>query len=209
MNNQVVVLDRIGLIKLGGGVTALLVLGFVAGAVVGFGAHLDTVGAAASPLTESTPAVSPLTEPTRVVSTVATDERCVEDGVAATDPVRTQSMALAVPVSSETSVSRTDATEAPAVSKRADEPAHARHPEYAVQVGVFGVDANAEALATKLRGRGYDPLVIAMRNRSGRWLKRVHLSVFENEASAVLAARAFRDREGLPAIVVDVGGDLR
>lgn len=74
--------------------------------------------------------------------------------------------------------------------------------EYAVQVGVFRVEANVVAFTADLRRRGYDPVVVGIRSRSGQGLQRVHVSVFGRRESAVVAARSFREQEGLDAIVV-------
>ena len=82
------------------------------------------------------------------------------------------------------------------------EPTAAASPRYVVQVGVFGVERNAERMVVRLRARGYDPLVTAVRNRSGQWLQRVQLSAYGTEGDAVAAAESFTDREGLPAVVV-------
>ncbi len=41
-----------------------------------------------------------------------------------------------------------------------------------------------------------------MRNRSGQWLQRVHVSVFARQESAAMAARSFQEKEGQDAIVV-------
>jgi cell division septation protein DedD len=73
---------------------------------------------------------------------------------------------------------------------------------YAVQVGAFGVRANADALAEDLRARGYEPLIIAAQNRRGDWLEHVHLSVHADEAGARAVAEAFSRSEQLTAVVV-------
>jgi len=81
-------------------------------------------------------------------------------------------------------------------------PPSAPTPRYAVQIGAFGVRENAESLAQDLRRRGYDPLIVAVRSRSGDWLNHVHLSLHEDEASARAMARRFSEQETLSALVV-------
>jgi cell division septation protein DedD len=76
-------------------------------------------------------------------------------------------------------------------------------PRFAVQVGAFGVRQNAEALAEDLRRRGYDPLIVSVRSRSGDWLSHVHLSLHSDEASARALARSFTEAERLSALVVE------
>jgi cell division septation protein DedD len=73
---------------------------------------------------------------------------------------------------------------------------------YAVQVGAFGVRENAHALASDLRARGYEPLIITARNRRGDWLEHVHLSIHADEASARAMAEDFARMERLNAVVV-------
>lgn len=77
-------------------------------------------------------------------------------------------------------------------------------PGWAVQVGAFSVRRNAEALANRLRGRGYAPILVRARNRSGRWLEHVRLRSFTKEPPALAEATRFREDERLPAIVVSV-----
>ncbi len=81
-------------------------------------------------------------------------------------------------------------------------PPASRNRRYAVQVGAFSVRGNADALAEDLRQRGYEPLVITARSRTGEWLEHVHLSVHPDEAVALAAADTFRSREQLAAVVV-------
>jgi len=83
-------------------------------------------------------------------------------------------------------------------------PRESRGQGYAVQVGAFRVKGNADALASTLRQRGYDPLVVRARTRSGQWLEHVHLSVHAGERVALEAAESFSARERLPAVVVPV-----
>ncbi len=78
---------------------------------------------------------------------------------------------------------------------------------WTVQLGVFGVESNADRMAARLRARGYDPLVTAVRNRSGGWLRRVHLDLYRTEAAALAAARRFRGAEGMPAVAVQLADD--
>ncbi len=84
----------------------------------------------------------------------------------------------------------------------ADDPFPIPHGRYAVQVGAFGVRENAHALASDLRARGYEPLIVTARNRRGDWLEHVHLSIHADEASARAMAEDFARIERLNAVVV-------
>ncbi len=200
-----VVLDRAGVVRLWVGVVVLVAIGFTTGAVVGFGLHPE-----AAALVEARPAVPA----SRTATRVASAEPCVP-----ADSGRAVGMAAAkTPDSTRTGapehVDSADARVDPPSRPRtvvAEAPTHrpASGPRYAVQVGVFGVPANAKRLAARLRSRGYDPLVTAMRNRSGHWLRRVDLSVFADQDEAQDSAASFRVREGLPAVVVAYLGSER
>lgn len=200
-NEREVVLDRAGLIQLAGGMFLLLTFGFTAGAVVGFGVR----GGGSTPA----PAASTGGAGPAVTSTAAT-ERCEP---AQPLPMREADAGIAAPPGAEEPEVAPFRAPVTAVAQAAPEPEVAEPPaadasiddvreKYAVQLGVFGVEANAKRLASDLRRRGYDPLVAATRNRSGQWLKRVSLAVYDSEAEAELAAQAFKQREGLPAVVV-------
>lgn len=184
-NAKEVVLDRAGLIQLAGGTTLLLALCFTAGAVVGFG-----VRGGGGPST----APSSVAEVASSVTKASDLEPCVP---AEPLPLRIADAGAAASTAPALSATPTAGTPSP------------RAERYAVQLGVFGVDANADRLAARLRRRGYDPLVAAMRNRSGQWMKRVSLAVYDSEQEAELAASAFQDREGMPAVVVAFREDDR
>lgn len=183
---------------------ALLSLGFVAGAVVGYGVRVDPElqtlvdGLPVAAATQGELSCGPTEEPTRLVQSPEAVE-------ALTESLQPQS-SVAPPAETRPAETRT-ATRS--VTPPPSQPVIPPTPEatspsgrYAVQLGVFGVETNADRFATSLRGRGYDPLVVAARNRSGQWMKRVHLGVFDTEASALAAAETFNSREGLPAVVV-------
>ena len=207
---------------------ALLSLGFVAGAVVGYGVRVDPErqtlvdGLPGAAATQGELSCGPTEEPTRLVQSPEAVEALTEslrpESDAAPSPAETPSatrtatqpvspmpnQSTAQPTSQPTTQAvtppLTQPLTPPVVSPTLDAaPATGR---YAVQLGVFGVETNADRFATSLRGRGYDPLVVAARNRSGQWMKRVHLAVFDTEASALAAAESFNLREGLPAVVV-------
>lgn len=173
MKKHVVALDSRALAQLM--MTSMFLLGlvFLAGAVVGFAVHPDVASGVSAPVGA----------PTSSAVTTAVQESVAEEPAAPVRPVR-------VAVLSE-----------PAVEETEDR-VPVEELEYAVQLGVFRVESNVLALTADLRRRGYDPLVVAMRNRSGQWLRRVHLSVFGRRESAAMAARSFREKEGLDAIVV-------
>lgn len=192
MNDDKVVLDRGGLLRLGGGVSLLLVLVFTAGTVVGFALGGGTAGVPAggisAPAGLSVASTGPILPPPRPAPEVEPD------------PSGPRPSAGDAPGAEATEVV---AEAAPRFVDRSDPAADAG---YAVQVGVFGVEANAERLVAQLRSRGYDPLVTALRNRSGHWMQRVQLSTYPTERAASAAADTFRVREGMPAVVVAWGG---
>lgn len=193
-----VVLDRAGVVRLSVGVVALVAIGFTMGAVVGFGLQSEAGTLAETTLGASAP---------KAGHRIAAAEPCVP-----ADSGRAVGMAAAKGADSTHAGAsgHADSTSArvgaPARPRVLAAPAPVRHraagPRYAVQVGVFGVPRNAARLAAHLKRRGYDPLVTAMRNRSGHWLRRVDLSVFETQDEAQDSAASFRTREGLPAVVV-------
>ncbi|MGY8799724.1 MAG: SPOR domain-containing protein [Longimicrobiales bacterium] len=211
MNDPRVVLDKTGLIQLSVGMVALLGLGFVAGAVVGYGVHVD-------------PQLRSAADGVSIAMDLQDAPACLP-----ADPVNTQLAAADAPTdeaapTAESMLSdratvamndalmrrRTLAAAASDLSQTAEMPSaiglEGARKGYAVQLGAFGVEENADRFAGSLRGRGYDPLVVAARNRSGQWIKRVHLQVFESEASALLAAESFSTHEGIPAVVVPFEG---
>jgi cell division septation protein DedD len=83
----------------------------------------------------------------------------------------------------------------------------ARSSRWLVQVGAFSSDENAHALASRLEQKGYDPLIVAARSRTGEWLQHVRLDFEADEAAVVARAREFEQREGLPVVVVAIGPD--
>ncbi len=198
MSARRVVLDRTGLIQLGGGVALLLALGFATGAVVGFAAR----GGAAAPVpagarpaavtvhqtSSAQPCVPAASAPAVSVADTLHPAAAPSTTLRATAPGRTRGGAASPAAVSERA----------AIARRS---VQARH-RYAVQVGVFAVPDNAHRLAHHLRARGYDPLVVAMRNRSGHWMRWVDLSVFRTRDQARVAAASFRAHERLPAVVV-------
>lgn len=230
MTEPRIVLNRTGLIQLSAGMVALLGLGFLAGAVVGYGAHVDPVlqsaveGLAVAANGEAMTCLPAESASSRLATAESTPNSRETAGSGEAEPVnlnRSQAPAEAVgaPLSgraaetaralsgdlARTAASRTlpTARDDGAIGVGEASPAAASVTgRFAVQLGVFGVESNADRFARGLRGRGYDPLVVAARNRSGQWMKRVHLSVFDSEESALAAAETFITREGLPAVVV-------
>ena len=199
-----VVLDRTGVIQLLGGVASLLVLGFTAGAVVGFWVHGG--GELPAGVTAAPPSVVPATTAPQTCVPAEADAplRMAE----LPPPAETAEPGSATGAGDVFGVDAVD----PGIDEAGDgagDPAFdfetpyvPVRPRYAVQVGVFGVDTNADRMVDQLRRRGYDPLVTAVRNRSGQWMKRVSLSVYDSEDLARMAAETFTHREGLPAVVV-------
>lgn len=231
MSSEEVVLDRAGLVRVGGGVLVLAALGFVAGAVVGFGMNggaaegfdLEALQAGGDPPEALAAALAAACPPTGEAA--AAGEGGEEGGGGMASLLRLSAVpglgaageGAAAPGAAEAGPGAADAAfeassldrTAPPESAAAQERGEAEAGRYAVQVGVFGVEENAERLAERLRHQGYDPLVTALRNRSGQWLQRVHLSVYGSEASAREAARSFTEREGIPAVVVALHEESR
>jgi DedD protein len=196
----------------------LLVLGFMGGAVVGYGLGGTppvTVPArvAATGVLGKASVAQPCT-PTEADRMLRTADAAAFEPVPPPAPVAAGNRsATKHPVATATTATTATAESPAATTSSPGEPASAVAPEtrtkYAVQLGVFGVAGNAERLASRVRARGYDPIITAMRNRSGQWLKRVNLSVYTDEDEATAAARTFRTREGLPAVVVALQEDRK
>jgi cell division septation protein DedD len=203
VKNDGVVLDRTGLIQLVGGTSLLLVFCFTAGAVVGFAVHgdmsaipgpVDAGGAAATQASLSDACV-PAPEAAALQRSASADVASPPAVELVTPPVQV----------AEEPAAAVAELPAPDTQEAAEPPSG----KWAVQLGVFGVAANADRLAADLRRRGYEPRVAATRGRAGRWMQRVSLAVYDSEEDAQLAARDFQTREGLPAVVVAFREDER
>lgn len=83
----------------------------------------------------------------------------------------------------------------------ADTPAFAPSGEWAVRVGVFGVEENARAVVTELEEAGIDGFTVARAGTTGRRLHFVYAGRFETRAAAESAAQDTR-AAGLDALVV-------
>ena len=202
MKKHVVALDSSALAQLMAASIFLLGHVFLVGAVVGFAVYPDRDAGVSAAVIAETSSLAVVTEQECLVTELdakeAGDRGPVENVVAIEWEGRPRDAMVDVD-GARVAVVQNDRTQVAGVE--GDRPA-ASGAEYAVQVGVFGVEANVTALTADLRRRGYDPLVVAMRNRSGQWLQRVHVSVFGRRESAVMAARSFREKEGMGAIVV-------
>ena len=75
-------------------------------------------------------------------------------------------------------------------------------------MGAFSVRANALRLRDRLARKGYDPLIVRARNRSGRWLEHVRMPVTDDYADAVALARRLAS-SGIESIIVDAHGGGR
>ena len=194
MNKQSrkVVLDSSGLAQLAAGIVCLSVVVFLAGATLGFALQATDVYAEMelSPSSvEDRSVIAVDRDGESVLSREVLGESTSEDGSTTTAML------------SETQLQ--ELSQAPVEESFQVE----RNVRFAVQVGAFGVEANADRMLQRLRGKGYDPLVTAVRNRSGQWMSRVNLSVYESEAVAVAAAESFSSMEGAPAVVVALWDD--
>lgn len=194
MNKQSrkVVLDSSGLAQLAAGIVCLSVVVFLAGATLGFALQPTDVYAEME--------LPPSSGEVRSVIAVDGEVESVLSGEVADESTREDGSTITAMLS-ETQLQ--DRSPAPFEGSFQVE----RNVRFAVQVGAFGVEANADRMLQRLRGKGYDPLVTAVRNRSGQWMSRVNLSVYESEAAAVAAAESFSSTEGAPAVVVALWDD--
>ena len=194
MNKQSrkVVLDSSGLAQLAAGIVCLSVVVFLAGATLGFALQPTDVYAEME--------LPPSPGEDRSVIAVDGEVESVLSGEVADESTREDGSTITAMLS-ETQLQ--DRSPAPFEESFQVE----RNVRFAVQVGAFGVEANADRMLQRLRGKGYDPLVTAVRNRSGQWMSRVNLSVYESEAVAVAAAESFSSTEGAPAVVVALWDD--
>ena len=77
---------------------------------------------------------------------------------------------------------------------------------YAVQVGAFSRRDNAEALAEKLKSKGYAAQSVSERARAGSViLYRVRVGRYKSRAEAESQARMLASKEDMPGMVVEVG----
>jgi cell division protein FtsN len=185
-------------LRLAGGVLMTGTLCFFSGAATGFSLGTKATVAASA----QTPVAVHETQAVQV-SSLST---CVED-----EPVR---LALAVqeePVDEvqrdEPQIDELQVDEQPVAEVLADavavaEPGASAERRWTMQVGAFSVEHNAHALASDLKARGYDPLIVAARTRSGQWLQHVRLDVSGDERSAVAKAREFERLESMQVILV-------
>ena len=194
-------------LRLAGGVLMTGTLCFFSGAATGFSLGTKATVAASA----QTPVAVHETQAVQV-SSLST---CVE-----AEPVR---LALAVreepvaePQVDEPEVAEQQVEQVQADALAAAEPGVPVEPEvpaaepevpaaerrWTMQVGAFSVEHNAHALASDLKARGYDPLIVAARTRSGQWLQHVRLDVSGDERSAVAKAREFERLESMQVILV-------
>ena len=73
--------------------------------------------------------------------------------------------------------------------------------EFAVQLGAFLQNENAQALSRRLEERGYDADVVPMEGAQGRTWYLVRFGAYETRTEALMAASEFKNREGLDALV--------
>jgi cell division septation protein DedD len=167
-----------GLLFLGGAVT-----GYRAGALPGAEA-----GPVAVVATRTAPPSCPAPEAAAIAASVA-------DNAPPSDDV-TASVSTTVDLAESEAVSQSEAV-------HLVDPVD---PQFVVQIGAFSVPENARGLARRMERRGYDPVIVQARNRSGAWLDLVRLSFRGPARLAVVHAEEFTRAEGLPAIVVESDG---
>lgn len=198
MSEPRVVLDRVGLFQAGAAVAVLVLVGFGSGAILGVSyasGALDRAVESAEATFRTADSESGPPPPTEVPSEVRAEVPVDAPGRAAPDAPAVE------PAEVESGV--------PAQVRLDPAPLPEPSEVWTVQVGVFGVERNADRMAARLRSRGYDPLVTAVRNRSGDWLRRVHFELHRTEAEALAAARRFAGAEGMPAVAVRLAEDDR
>lgn len=200
-------LDRATLLQLGAGTTIILFVAFFSGTLLGYSLSTGTPVAedAGSDAVQLAQAVGP-------APACAPEERMALDLDAILPTLNLPARAAWAPPAPAIDLEdRSVDIQLPEPSPAAPEVVRQAEvlPEppttsggFAVQVGAFGVRANADALAADLRARGYEPLIIAAQTRSGDWLEHVHLSIHADETAARAVAEAFVRSEQLTAVVV-------
>lgn len=199
-------------LRLGIGVVLVGTTSFVSGAATGFSVH---------PQRDAVQAGAPMAGPvsSAAARTASTSGECVT-------PSHTR---MAEAPAAHTSAAEASAVQTPAAPVEAA-PASGLHasgptpgdesapsggawvdaepaPRWMIQVGAFSEDGNAQALASRLESKGYEPLIVAARSRSGAWLQHVRLDFAGDENTAVARAREFEQTEGLTVVVVAIGPD--
>lgn len=214
-------LNRSVRLRLAGGVLMTGVLCFFSGAATGFSLGTRATVAASDqaqaavhePQADQVSSLSTCVEaePVRlaqVVREVPVDEVQLDevqrDGLRA-EELRADELPVAEVQIEQTQTAAVAAVEPGASAEpgvSAVEPEASAERRWTLQVGAFSVEYNAHALASDLRARGYDPLIVAARTRSGQWLQHVRLDVSGDERSAVAQAREFERLESMQVILV-------
>ncbi len=79
-------------------------------------------------------------------------------------------------------------------------------PFYAVQLGAFKGEANAEALAKKYKDKGHDAFIFKSKNGKGTFFK-VLIGKFEKKNEAVHLSEKLKSAEGIKPLVVQESGN--
>jgi cell division septation protein DedD len=194
---------------------ALVVVGFLCGALAGF--LWEEPGLVIAYLSGETEAVE-WTEPGAVAAPPPSEAaEKMPMGPTPTTPApdvkpapEPEQVAKAAPPPTPVPAAKTEPAPKPAAKpasapvKPAAKPVAAAPPgRYAVQVGAFAESDAAETLAERLRGRGYTSYVLASTDGDSRWRVRVG-PVAERSAAEALATKLEKN-EKLPTWVLDEG----
>jgi cell division septation protein DedD len=181
--------ERGQLVKVIGGVAALVVLVFCAGFLTGIALQSRE----AEPVLVAR-ATQPRTNVVQAPPTPATPSQPItSNGASDVD----------VTGNNETTIEldQADIADKPAVSE-SDESGQTGIPgTFAVQLGAFLRPENAGLLATKLEGKGYNADVVAREDSHGRTWYLVRYGIFPNRAEATAVALEMRTQENLDALV--------
>jgi cell division septation protein DedD len=71
---------------------------------------------------------------------------------------------------------------------------------YSVQTGAYIQKENALDMVVKLRGMGYAPRVLVLKDKKGRVWHAVRLGAYSTRADAKRAAAELAAKEGMPAL---------
>ncbi len=193
-------------------VVALVVVGFLCGAVAGF--LWEEPGLVIAYLSGETEAVE-WTEPAPVAAPPPSEAAKLPMGPtpttpepeAAPEPERVAKAAPPEPpkpAAPAKPAPQAKPAPEPVKPKPAAKPVAAAPPgRYAVQVGAFGESQAAEKLAERLRGRGYTSYVQASTDGDSRW--RVRVGPVSERSTAEALASKLEKNEKLPTWVLDEG----
>lgn len=211
-------IHRVTLLALIGLVVALSGLTFFAGVVVGASWTMRELGKTIQPMPIDRPAVdADLPEPGKTIvplAAAAEPEVPAPPASAATPPASAVAPPASAPPPEPAAFDPGGAGESAAPASAAapagrDEPVADDDPippvdlsAFAVQLGAFLSEENADALLAEIQSRGYEPYIHRMRTNDGRPLHSVRIGRYAERKDAWDAAQRFTDKENLPASII-------